>query len=205
MLVALVVALRLVNSLVSLLLVAPAGVVVDLAPGVLVPRCMPTQPAERLRSQRCEAKRMQQHPGTVPSWQATESRNPPLALALLHTSGMGPWRWCVPSLMAPHTQLSVCSGLCSPAGAQQLTVTALHPRACLQKVLPTTGYACVTQRGLHPTCRHLQTTRLQPPFFSTGLPHLGQGLVLAASQLLVSLSSWIFRFHFFHLHACSHA
>lgn len=37
------------------------------------------------------------------------------------------------------------------------------------------------------------------------LATFGQGLVLAASQLLVSLSSWIFRFHFFHLHACSHA
>lgn len=34
---------------------------------------------------------------------------------------------------------------------------------------------------------HLQSTRLQPPFFSTGLPHLGQGLVLAANQLRVSL------------------
>lgn len=49
------------------------------------------------------------------------------------------------------------------------------------------------------TWRHLQTTRLQPPFFSTGLPHLGQGLVLAASQLLVSLSSWIFCLHLAHL------
>ena len=53
------------------------------------------------------------------------------------------------------------------------------------------------------TWRHLQTTRLQPPFFSTGFPHLGQGLVLAASQLLVSLASWIFCFHLAHLHACA--
>ena len=68
-------------------------------------------------------------------------------------------------------------------------------------MLPVTDYACLTRHDLDLTCRHLQTTRLQPPFFSTGLPHLGQGLVLAASQLLVSLSSWIFRFHFFHLHA----
>ncbi len=53
MLVALVVALRLVDALVGLLLVPPAGVVVDLAPGVLVPRRVPAQPAEGLRSQRC--------------------------------------------------------------------------------------------------------------------------------------------------------
>ena len=33
------------------------------------------------------------------------------------------------------------------------------------------------------------STRLQPPFFSTGLEHLGQGLVLAESQLEVSLPS----------------
>jgi hypothetical protein len=31
------------------------------------------------------------------------------------------------------------------------------------------------------------------------LPHLGQGFVLAASQLLVSLSSWIFCLHMAHL------
>ena len=32
-------------------------------------------------------------------------------------------------------------------------------------------------------------TRLQPPFFSTALAHLGHGFVLALSQLVVSLSS----------------
>ena len=39
------------------------------------------------------------------------------------------------------------------------------------------------------TCPHLQTTRLQPPFFSTWFWHLGQGFVLVLSQLAVSLSS----------------
>ena len=53
------------------------------------------------------------------------------------------------------------------------------------------------------TWRHWHTTRLQPPFFSTGFPHLGQGLVLAAIQLRVSLSSWIFCFHLAHLRACA--
>ncbi len=47
-LVAFVAPLRLVDPLVGLLLVAAAGVVRDLAPGVLVPRRMPAQPAERL-------------------------------------------------------------------------------------------------------------------------------------------------------------
>lgn len=51
------------------------------------------------------------------------------------------------------------------------------------------------------TWRQVHMTRLQPPFFSTGLPHLGQGLVLAVSQFFVSLSSWHFSFHCFHLHA----
>ena len=48
-------------------------------------------------------------------------------------------------------------------------------------------------------------TRLQPPFFSTGLPHLGQGLVCAVSQFFVSLSSAHFSRHSRHLraHACS--
>jgi len=45
----------------------------------------------------------------------------------------------------------------------------------------------------------MQTTRLQPPFFSTSLPHLGQGLVLAVSQFLVSLSSWHLTFQRLHL------
>jgi len=45
----------------------------------------------------------------------------------------------------------------------------------------------------------MQTTRLQPPFFSTSLPHLGQGLVLAVSQFLVSLSSWHLTFQRRHL------
>ena len=52
-----------------------------------------------------------------------------------------------------------------------------------------------------PTCPQWQVTRLQPPFFSTGFPHLGQGFVLAVSQCLVSLSSWHFCFHCFHLHS----
>ena len=49
------------------------------------------------------------------------------------------------------------------------------------------------------TWPHLQTTRLQPPFFSTGLVHLGQGLVLAASQLRVSLSPLTFSSHISHI------
>jgi hypothetical protein len=44
-------------------------------------------------------------------------------------------------------------------------------------------------------------TRLQPPFFSTGLAHLGQGFVLAVSQWEVSLSSWHFCRHSFSLRA----
>ena len=49
------------------------------------------------------------------------------------------------------------------------------------------------------TCPHLQTTRLQPPFFSTWFWHLGQGLVLVFSQFAVSLSSLHLRCHCFHL------
>lgn len=110
----------------------------------------------------------------------------------------------MPLCMAPHSQRSKHSGLWPLLCAWKLKKTELHPSAMPHIILPVTGYACSTQRGPSLTCRHLQTTRLQPPFFSTGLPHLGQGLVLAASQLLVSLSSWIFCFHFFHLHACRH-
>lgn len=77
----------------------------------------------------------------------------------------------------------------------------LHPRSILKvgamaEILADKGDKPGAGKG---TWRHLQTTRLQPPFFSTGLPHLGQGLVLAASQLQVSLSSWIFCFHLPHL------
>ena len=76
MLVALVVALRLVDALVGLLLIAPARVIVNLAPGVLVPCRMPAQPAERLRSQRCDVNSMKQRPGTVPLCPLTENRSP---------------------------------------------------------------------------------------------------------------------------------
>ncbi len=55
-LVALVVALGLVDALVGLLLVAPAAVVGDLAPGVAVPRRVPAQPAEPLH-RRCSGYR----------------------------------------------------------------------------------------------------------------------------------------------------
>lgn len=48
-------------------------------------------------------------------------------------------------------------------------------------------------------CPQWQYTKLQPPFFSTGLLHFGQGLELALIQLCVSLSSTHFRRHFFHL------
>ena len=47
-LIALVVALGLVDALVGLLLVAPAAVVGDLGPGVAVPCRVPAQPAESL-------------------------------------------------------------------------------------------------------------------------------------------------------------
>ena len=85
-------------------------------------------------------------------------------------------------------------------------MTVLHTSAILYTyhILACHDHASSAHKGPDLTCRHLQTTRLQPPFFSTGLPHFGQGLVLAASQLLVSLSSWIFCFHFFHLHGCRH-
>jgi hypothetical protein len=36
---------------------------------------------------------------------------------------------------------------------------------------------------------HMQPTRLQPPFFSTGLWHFGHGLVWTVSQFTVSDSS----------------
>lgn len=49
------------------------------------------------------------------------------------------------------------------------------------------------------TCPHVHTTRLQPPFFSTALLHLGQGLVLMAIQFLVSLSPLIFSSHSSHI------
>jgi len=48
-------------------------------------------------------------------------------------------------------------------------------------------------------CPQVQTTRLQPPFFSTGLVHLGQGLVLMAIQFLVSLSPVTFSSHRSHI------
>jgi hypothetical protein len=57
----------------------------------------------------------------------------------------------------------------------------------------------ITSALLSPTWPHLHITRLQPPFFSTGLLHLGQGLVLAASQLRVSLSPLIFSSHMAHI------
>jgi len=44
-----------------------------------------------------------------------------------------------------------------------------------------------------------QETWLQPPFFSTGLPHLGHGFVLAVIQFLFSLSPWILLSHSRHL------
>ena len=40
---------------------------------------------------------------------------------------------------------------------------------------------------------------MQPPFFSTGLPHLGHGFVLAVIQFLFSLSPWILLSHSRHL------
>lgn len=41
-------------------------------------------------------------------------------------------------------------------------------------------------------CPQKQDTWLQPPFFSTGLRHFGQGFVLIVIQLTVSDSSWHF-------------
>jgi hypothetical protein len=38
-------------------------------------------------------------------------------------------------------------------------------------------------------CPHIHATRLQPPFFSTGLWHLGQGLVFTVIQFTDSDSS----------------
>ena len=49
------------------------------------------------------------------------------------------------------------------------------------------------------TWPHRQTTRLQPLIFSTGLLHLGQVLVKACSQLLVSLSPLVLTLHSFHI------
>lgn len=43
--------------------------------------------------------------------------------------------------------------------------------------------AMVQHQGWVRTWPHLQVTWLHPPFFSTGLLHLGQGLVLARIQL----------------------
>jgi hypothetical protein len=58
----------------------------------------------------------------------------------------------------------------------------------------------------HPsTWPQRQETWLQPPFFSTGLPHFGQGFVLAVSQFLFSLSPRFFCFHCFHLRRRCHA
>ena len=62
---------------------------------------------------------------------------------------------------------------------------------------------CLPNRQQSCTWPHLHTTRLQPPFFSTWLRHLGQGLVLVLSQFAVSLSSLHFRSHCVHLQPCS--
>ena len=63
-----------------------------------------------------------------------------------------------------------------------------------------TGEEAPWQRALRArTWRQTHMTRLQPPFFSTGLPHLGQGFVCAVSQFFVSLSSWHFSRHSRHL------
>ena len=69
--------------------------------------------------------------------------------------------------------------------------------------LPARHLPAPTSRPPHPaskspqprTCPQRQTTRLQPPAFSTGLVHLGQGLVLAFSQEAVSVPSRMRRFH----------
>lgn len=45
----------------------------------------------------------------------------------------------------------------------------------------------------------MQLTKLQPPFFSTGLWHLGQGFVCTVIQLTVSDSSRHFLVHSFHI------
>ena len=70
------------------------------------------------------------------------------------------------------------------------------------------GSACCMQQRAWP---QRQETWLQPPFFSTGLPHLGHGFVLAVIQFLFSLSPWILLSQSRHLawghialNACSH-
>ena len=55
------------------------------------------------------------------------------------------------------------------------------------------------------TWPHLHTTRLQPPFFSTWLRHLGHGFVLVLSQFAVSLSSLHLRSHLVHLQRHTHS
>jgi hypothetical protein len=58
-----------------------------------------------------------------------------------------------------------------------------------QQHLKNAGSSAPTRPHTHPP-RHPPT---HPPFFSTGLLHLGQGLVLALSQLEVSLPSFMRR------------
>jgi hypothetical protein len=54
---------------------------------------------------------------------------------------------------------------------------------------------CPHHTASTPTWPQGQVTWLQPPFFSTGLWQLGQGLVLAVTQLAVSLSPCSFSIH----------
>ena len=59
------------------------------------------------------------------------------------------------------------------------------------------------QAGEQRTCPHLHVTRLHPEIFSTLELQRGQGLVLAATQCLLSLSPVVFFSHIRHLHAGS--
>ena len=86
-------------------------------------------------------------------------------------------------LQAPDRLLSATAMPCTPA----------HPSNILHDLIHQHAHA----KAL--TWPHLHITRLQPPFFSTILAHLGQGLVLAMSQLRVSLSPLDFSSHACHM------
>ena len=97
--------------------------------------------------------------------------------------------WARP-VACPHSQQKACPQrhstrlqLCGGEGGGQCERDA--PTSATSLLISLPRYGSTAPYPLKP----MLFTATHPPFFSTGLLHLGQGLVLAFSQLLVSLPS----------------
>lgn len=179
--VALDIALRLVNPLVSVFLVPAAEVAGDLRPGMRQACRRPTQPAEGLQSTETGSQKSRRAAQTN-QWllSAPSSANDTIFKSSL-------------SIAMKSADYQLSGKYFSHHGRIEETEARHAMCACLLMVMHQ------GENGQH-TCRQTHCTRLHPPFFSTGLPHFGQGLVFAVSQFFVSLSSWHFCFQCFHLH-----